>query len=96
MSDRAWVSTLEGLELDLDRLQAQLASGKADQDVTPATVPADLGPLPERLRPRAVALHARMREVEQALADALERARRDVAFADRHASTTPRFLDARW
>ena len=96
MSDVTWLSTLEALEGDLDGLQADIASGTTGEQRPPVELRTDLGPLPEELRERATALHARMREAEHALAAVVDRSRRGVAFSDRMAPDAPRFLDARW
>jgi hypothetical protein len=96
MSDAAWVAVLDVLERDLDLLQREAAAGVVDGERPPVSVPTDLGPMPEPLRPRAAALHERMRVVEESLVDALERSRRDVAFSERRAPAPSQFLDTRW
>jgi hypothetical protein len=75
-----WVTVLDGLEGDLDRLEASFDAGDV-LEVRPWVPPSGLGPLPEHLRDRAADLLARSRdlrdEIRDASAEALGQARRN-------------------
>ncbi len=80
MATETWESALARLQDDLDALDRALASG-ADVVTLPWTPPSDLGPLPDRLRERAAALHARIGRSTARLREAqteLAGQRRDV------------------
>jgi hypothetical protein len=89
-----WEQVLSTLEHELD----VLAESVATQTVTvpvPFQAPQGLGPLPPALRDRAMALWARMHDVEATTTEAVHRTRRDVAVARTLApdAPAPRFLD---
>jgi len=62
-----WESVLDAIELDADTCVARFVRGD-DIDALPrCEPPADLGPLPAELEPRARAVLARVQEVEALL-----------------------------
>ena len=93
-NEAGWEQVLAALENELDLLEGALAT-HAVADPIPFRAPAGLGPLPPALRDRAIALWARMHEVEANTTEALHRARRDMAVARTlaPADAAPRFLD---
>jgi hypothetical protein len=89
-----WDAVLDVLERELDAVDAALASGDGIV-VADLSVPDDLGPLPELVRPRAAALQARMGAVEGALALAAQRARQAMVLGDSSPAAGPSLFDAR-
>jgi hypothetical protein len=99
----AWAAALERYEQRLELLGGWLARcGDGDPaarrlDVAPFEPPAGLGPLPEALRPRALALLARTETVQRAAQAAADRSGRELAGLRRAraaaADPSPRLLD---
>jgi len=99
-SDR-WSAVLDALEAHVDAAWALLAD-EPDETVSlePWVPPADLGPCPAALQPRALAVLARQHELEEGLARRMEAVAREVQVAARRSQApgTPprsRFLDQR-
>ena len=97
MSATAWAGVLDHFDEDVERYEA-VASGDPDAAVPPRfEPPAELGPLPEALRERAVGILRRMAEAEVLL----ERRRTSLVqelgvsrkVRDTHPTSTPRFID---
>lgn len=63
-----WIATLDQLEAGIERFEAELDAGEIGE-VELWVPPADLGPLPESLRQRAVSLTWRMTAMEQRARD---------------------------
>lgn len=100
---RSWERALDELELDVDRAEELLHDEHAAKDLPPApwTPPADLGPLPLELRPRADAILERQIAVAKQIATSLTMNRRQAAAIARietgNPDDTPRpaYLDYR-
>lgn len=78
----SWERALDDLELDVDEAEALLAEERRNKEipvVKPWSPPADLGPLPLDLRPRADAILQRQIAVAQHIATALVGNRRQAA-----------------
>lgn len=98
-----WTAALDRLEADVHELEVRrlddLAAGPPDvPGATPWEAPADLGPIPAPLVPRAREVLARQRDAAAALADALERTARQQRYAERVSDSTttaqpPAYLD---
>ncbi len=70
----AWVAALDALELDVESAETLLADDQRMRDrplSDPWHPPADIGPLPLDLRPRADAILSRQIAVGQAIAQAM-------------------------
>jgi hypothetical protein len=79
MSASSWADALDELE-ELLRRQEAAVSARVTLPVSP--LPVVDGPIPEELRPRAVALLSRCRSLEDRVAEALDEHRRRLpAFA---------------
>lgn len=97
----AWISALDGLEADVEAVEAALADDHRRRELpaaTPWSPPAGIGPLPLDLRPRADGILARQLAAGHALAAAIATNRRQAAFAARvqtgsAANTTPSYVD---
>jgi hypothetical protein len=89
-----WEHVLSTLEHELDALDEAVAAQTVAVPL-PFQAPEGLGPLPPALRDRAIALWARMHDVEARTTEAVHRTRRDVAVARTLApdAPAPRFLD---
>src|SRR5262249_46260948 len=94
MPGTGWEQVLDTLERDLDR-HAAVIEGRAEPAETAFTAPADLGPLPADLAPRAIALgnayDAAIERAERARAELqdiirrLPRPRHEASAPPRHA-----------
>jgi hypothetical protein len=97
MSERAWAEVLDALESILE----QQADAVCDGDMTAIDTfspPADLGPLPAALAPRARMLLAEAAALETAVEVALGATGRELAVVRRSvhaspASSSPHFID---
>ncbi|MFL6062409.1 MAG: hypothetical protein ACJ72E_14340 [Marmoricola sp.] len=91
-SDRiraVWETELERLELEVLSIE-RLVRGLETSPIEPWSPPAALGSLPVDLAARAQELLARQRAASQQLTDALEAARKQVAYAGRVIDITGR------
>lgn len=80
----AWIAALDELDSDVARTEALLADAQRVRDLPiadPWSPPADLGPLPLDLRPRADAILTRQLAATKQLAVAIAANRRQAAFA---------------
>jgi hypothetical protein len=98
-SDRpaSWTEALDRLEAHADRAE-QMLRGAASPAPPPWQPPADLGPLPNELVPRARTLLARQQRLMAAIPGALSENRRQQRVADRVGDATssavrPVYLD---
>lgn len=106
MSHAAWATALDAIEAQLDAAAALAAEpgvvvaldGEAP-DVASFTPPTDLGPLPERLAPRAASLLARLHATSTEVAESLAAVRQELGATTRLAApssdtaTRSHFLD---
>jgi hypothetical protein len=82
----AWIAALDGLEANVDEVEAMLADEHRMRDLPasdPWSPPAGLGPMPLDLRPRADGILARQLTAARSLALAMAGNRRQAAFATR-------------
>lgn len=92
----AWTAELARLELTVEQAERLLAVNADRGPVDPWIPPADLGPIPEELLPRAVAVLQRQLDITATILLAVERNRRlarataQFELADR---TVPVFVD---
>lgn len=64
----AWQAVLDRIHRDVQAFEAALAEQRA-VEVVPWSLPEDLGPLPEQLRERAVAVAAELARAQQQAAE---------------------------
>lgn len=82
----AWVTALDALEADVEVVEKMIEHEHRSQTLPAAagwTPPADLGPLPPELRPRADDILARQLAAAHAAASAITANRQQTAFAAR-------------
>jgi hypothetical protein len=82
----AWVAALDALEADVEAVERMIRDEHRTQELPvadPWNPPADLGPLPIELRPRADVILTRQLEAARAAALAITANRRQNAFAAR-------------
>lgn len=82
----AWTEALNSLELDVaetERLLAGTGPSSAQTQAARWVAPTDLGPIPQSLQARAIAIHARQIETARRLALALGATRRESDLAHR-------------
>ncbi|GAA3660643.1 hypothetical protein GCM10022237_20610 [Nocardioides ginsengisoli] len=94
----SWTEALDRLEAHADRAEQMLRGASAAPAPPPWQPPADLGPLPNELVPRARMLLARQQRLMAAIPGALSENRRQQRVADRvvdaaAAAVTPVYLD---
>jgi hypothetical protein len=90
-----WDALLDGLERELEAVEAALAAGGHHVVIGDLAVPDDLGSLPDESRLRATALQARMAGAELGLARAAQRVRQAMVLNDSSPAPSPSFLDTR-
>ncbi|SDS43270.1 hypothetical protein SAMN04488570_1869 [Nocardioides scoriae] len=83
----AWETELDRLELDLHRAERLLAASRSLEAPPEWIAPADRGPMPAYLLPRARELHARQQELMQRLAVSLEATMRRQEASERASSS---------
>jgi hypothetical protein len=82
----AWTQALDALELDVaetERLLIGSGPSSAQTQAARWVAPTDLGPIPQSLQARAIAVHARQIETGRRLALALGATRRESDLAHR-------------
>ena len=94
----SWTEALDRLEAHADRAEQMLRGVSAAPAPPPWQPPADLGPLPNELVPRARMLLARQQRLMAAIPGALSGNRRQQRVADRvgeatASTSTPLYLD---
>jgi hypothetical protein len=91
----SWVEALDLLEREVDAVEVALAAGESGVELADVHLPANLGPLPVELAPRALALRDRQQVAELNLTRAVNRARQARALGDHSAPAGPALFDAR-
>ncbi|GGJ82567.1 hypothetical protein GCM10010123_10280 [Pilimelia anulata] len=88
----AWVAALDACEADVEAVETLIAESHRYRDLAsppPWRPPADIGPLPTELRPRAEAILRRQLAAAQALTGTMTANRRQAAFAARVENGNP-------